>query len=567
MDKLKVYKKLIITYTMVILGIVLILEGYFIMSIRRERRKRDLEYNQSMCQNAADYVEEIATVASDVQYGLYQNKTQIQDVVWFLTLDLEGYFRKKFEAYAKDNGVVYQGIDYFAKDAFRYSKNMTDITFVSLASNKICTYYPNGDMKTDVYGYDANLDKGVSIQIRNDSIIFLKEICDPNTFQKVGILKISFNSKGFSELEGNYGRSALMVYADNGDIAYCKENEEWVKQFKKIGENSVLEKKYHIYIDRVRTRELNIVAYVKTGQTGKIPIVVWIMLLFMGIGLFSVGMYFVNRKIRHLSNRLELILNGMERVMEGDLTVRLAVKKEDELDIIADNFNIMCENLDSYIQKSYLAEIEQKNAEMNALQSQINPHFLYNTLEAIRMKAICNGDKEVGKMLYGLAVVFRSQVKDENVVNVARELYYCKKYLELFEFRYQNKFQFMIDCPEQYAVIPVIKFIVQPIVENYFAHGIRLQEKDNYLEIKVRQEENNKTLRIEVRDNGIGMTEEQINAKNTELRGKVNRTGSIGILNVHRRIVAAYGDDYGVDLKKNGEQGLLVTLRIPIQEG
>ena len=99
----------------------------------------------------------------------------------------------------------------------------------------------------------------------------------------------------------------------------------------------------------------------------------------------------------------------MNEVTTGNLKVRLNVEHTtDELDMIAANFNNMCEELTLYIQKSYLAEIERKNAQMQALQSQINPHFLYNTLEAIRMKAICNGDREVGKMLYSMVGLFRS---------------------------------------------------------------------------------------------------------------------------------------------------------------
>lgn len=560
----QIYKRLIITYTCVIVSVVLILEGYFIMSIQKERRTRDLEYNQKMCQEAANYIEHIANVASDIQYGLYQNKTQIQDVVWFLTLDLEGYFRRKFEEYGKDSGFVYQGMDYFAKDAFRYSPNMTHLTFVSFSSNKMYTYFSYGDTKSDICSYDVRMDKDIDIKAEDGSITFYKEICDPNTFQEVGSLRISFNTKGFSSLEGDYKDSKLIIFTDRKNIIYSSEQGSWMEDLERLDDITALERKHHIYTNKVKIRGINIISYIEKSKTGKIPVLVWIMLVWMGIGLFFVGMYFVNQKILNLSNRLETILKGMERVMGGDLSVRLEVKREDELDIISENFNIMCENLDTYIQKSYLAEIEQKNAEMSALQSQINPHFLYNTLEAIRMKAICNGDKEVGKMLYGLAVVFRSQIKDDNIVNVAKELYYCKKYLELFEFRYQDKFQFKIDCPEQYAILPVIKFIVQPIIENYFAHGIRLQEDNNFLEILVEGKNNN--LLIHVKDNGIGMTEEEIIEKRREMKNKSNNTNSIGLLNVHRRMTAAYGEDYGVELQKNIDKGLWVTLKIPMEE-
>ena len=138
----------------------------------------------------------------------------------------------------------------------------------------------------------------------------------------------------------------------------------------------------------------------------------------------------------------------MNQVTTGDLSVRLKYqKKGDELDMISENFNEMCSRLQLYIQKSYLAEIERKNAQMQALQSQINPHFLYNTLEAIRMKAICNGEREVGKMLYSMVTLFRSQLKEADVITLGQELDYCKQYLELFEYRYQGQFQSKVECP------------------------------------------------------------------------------------------------------------------------
>ena len=146
------------------------------------------------------------------------------------------------------------------------------------------------------------------------------------------------------------------------------------------------------------------------------------------MAVFLISEFLVNYYLKRVSARLNRILDGMTQVMGGDLTVRLAAEKNgDELDVIACHFNEMCEKLDLHIQKSYLAEIDQKNAEMSALQSQINPHFLYNTLEAIRMKAICNGDSEVGKMLYSMAVTFRSQLKEADIITLAQELHYCKK--------------------------------------------------------------------------------------------------------------------------------------------
>lgn len=225
----------------------------------------------------------------------------------------------------------------------------------------------------------------------------------------------------------------------------------------------------------------------------------------------------------------------------------------------------MCVNLDEHIKRRYLAEIEQKDAEMSALQSQINPHFLYNTLETIRMKAICNGDREVGKMLYSLAVTFRAQIKEADVITLAQELHYSKKYMELFEFRYQNQFQSVVECPEEYLQVSVIKFVLQPVIENYFIHGIRMKEQDNFIHIFVEKEEG---YRIIVEDNGKGMTEEEIKAKNKELDEDImKKQASIGISNVNRRLKAVYGKEYGIHMEARPEGGLRVILRFRPEEG
>lgn len=121
--------------------------------------------------------------------------------------------------------------------------------------------------------------------------------------------------------------------------------------------------------------------------------------------------------------------------------------------------------------KSYLAEIEQQNAEMQALQSQINPHFLYNTLEAIRMKAICNGDREVGKMLYSLAVTFRSQLKEADVITLMQEMHYCKKYLELFEYRYQGKFRSSVECSPNSPKFRSLNLYCSPLLRIILSMG------------------------------------------------------------------------------------------------
>ena len=135
------------------------------------------------------------------------------------------------------------------------------------------------------------------------------------------------------------------------------------------------------------------------------------------------------------------------------------------------------------------------------------------------MKAICNGDREVGKMLYSMVTLFRSQLKEADVITLGQELDYCKQYLELFEYRYQGQFQSQVECPVELLGTPIIKFVLQPIIENYFVHGIDRTRQDNRVTIRARRQQDR--LELYVQDNGVGMKAE-------DMRKRIRSLGKTG---------------------------------------
>ena len=378
---------------------------------------------------------------------------------------------------------------------------------------------------------------------------------------------LRFKSKKFESIRQYYSRAELIVYHEAGTAVYDSSQENEISVIVEAEGQGTLEDLLGAYVEQAQRGEYHIVSYLEKKRAAAIPLSIVVMFVVVGIAVMALGQLFVRYHLQQLAKRLNRILDGMTKVMDGDLDIRIPTDKNgDELDVIAQYFNEMCVRLDGHIKKQYLAEIEQKNAEMDALQSQINPHFLYNTLEAVRMKAICNGDREVGKMLYSLAVTFRAQIKEADIITLAQELHYCKKYMELFEFRYQNQFQASVECPEEYLKTPIIKFVLQPVIENYFIHGIRLKERDNFVRITVEKDDG---YRIIVEDNGRGMPEEAIAKKNRELEhDTMEKHSSIGIANVNRRLKAVYGKEYGIRLEAREGGGLRVILRFkPDGEG
>ncbi|WP_312104068.1 histidine kinase [Lachnoclostridium sp.] len=556
-----IYTRLIITYMLVLIGIIVAMECYIIANFHKEARFNDLENMKSMNQDVYEYLEETASIAEDIHHSLYLNRQQLQDVLWLLDLSLEEYYNKKLGYYTDNKGVDFMGVNSFMSEAISRYANIKNIALISIKNSVMHKYEVDGSLRNAVYELQRDMLNEKTLVI-DDSIIFQKIIQDPSTFKTIGYIQVAFDKSGSAKFEKRYNKVKMLVYLDSGEILYATEQERF-QDVASIVENGNFEASYGVKYYRQHKKDINYITYIDNKEFGIIPIADYIMFVLVGLLLLFIGSNIVNWRLRKLTTRLNKILAAMEKAMEGDLNIQLEVGHEDELDIISEYFNEMCCNLDSYIQKSYIAQIEQKTAEMQALQSQINPHFLYNTLEAIRMQAICNDDKEVGKMLYGLAVVFRSQIKEDNIITLAKEVYYCKKYVELFEFRYKNKFKFEFNFPEIYIQVSIIKFIIQPIIENYFVHGIRLEDENNILSINIYEAEDD--LIIEIKDNGKGMPESQIIEKLNEMNQEGNSQGSIGLLNVHRRMVATYGNDYGLGIRHNNPNGLIVTIKIPFR--
>ena len=561
----QLYNKLLFIYTVILVCVVSALVTYFYHSTKNPFLEQRLNYTEMMNESAALYLEESSDIAEYIHEDLYKSNMELKDALHYMTEEPADYQKYRLDIYAENKTGEYKGIEKFFLDAFQAYSSLNHIVLYSYGRDEMTEYTRDGK------SYRRQGDETLKEQLeeRNlageDSFSFMKEIRDPVTMQVKGCMLLGFKSSRFESIWQYYSQAELAVYNDAGFAVFDSSGEYEIPKLMEGDRDETLEAMLGAYVERVQIGQYRVISYLEKKQAAAMPVPVLLMIFGVGTAVIAVGELFVRYYLQRLSRRLNQILDGMTKVMEGNLDVRIpADKNGDELDVISQYFNEMCVNLDEHIKKRYLAEIEQKNAEMSALQSQINPHFLYNTLEAIRMKAICNGDREVGKMLYSLAVTFRAQIKEADVITLAQELHYSKKYMELFEFRYQNQFQAAVVCPEEYLQTPVIKFVLQPVIENYFIHGIRMKEKDNRITISVKKE---KFYRIIVEDNGKGMPAEELKEQNRKLKcGIMEKQSSIGVANVNRRLKAVYGEECGVSMEAVKEGGLRVILTFKPEE-
>lgn len=271
------------------------------------------------------------------------------------------------------------------------------------------------------------------------------------------------------------------------------------------------------------------------------------------------------------SKRIKSIISSIKSINNGNFDIKIATTyAEDEIGIISSNLYNMCQRIKTYIQKEYVydiqrkeAELKQKEAELYALQSQINPHFLYNTLEVIRMKALSYRENEVSKMIRILSELFRTSIKEQMVVYVKDEINYCKDYLELYNIRYGNKLKIDFDIDTALLEYGIIKHLLQPIIENSLVHGINLDWDSNIINtIIIKGYQSDDDIIITITDNGKGMNEDKLQKVRNDLDNPTISSNKIGLSNVNYRIKLIYGKGYGLSMSSQENSGTVMTLKL-----
>lgn len=275
---------------------------------------------------------------------------------------------------------------------------------------------------------------------------------------------------------------------------------------------------------------------------------------------------------KKLNRPVTALKEAMGRIETGDLDVRVEIESNDELEDIGKGLNQMVENLSGYIQKAYIAEIRQRDAELEALKAQIQPHYLYNTLDVIRMSAITNDDMVVADMINSLSAQLKYLIGNtRDMVRLQEEITCIKNYFRLIEVRYDYLFSLEINIPAELMDCLVPHLIIQPVVENAVKHGLRPKKGPG--EVVVHAKKNLDFLELTVMDNGVGISEERLAEVKRLLGGsgeidmKDVKGMSIGVKNVSDRIRHLYGDEYGLEIDSYEGIGTIVKYWLPLVSG
>ena len=571
------YKKLFFTYSVVVICLIGAFDFYLVSSVQSNNKSYRLSLGEKLAQDISGLLGEIENSNKFVVSSMYHDYMLTNDIINFLIKPTNEYLKAKLDNFSDSNQYTYGGVERFVSSSFISNDKIENIIFVSKALNEVRSFNKlNQIYSEEINVYEERIKDLSPLFFSEGKLFYVNDINNPNTLEEEGKLIVGYRLDQINHILSNYGlRYKALILDENQETLYVPEDLktqtelEDIEQLMKLNEREEYAVSQDVVVSKLElSKGLSVISEVSMKNLIESPSIFYSSIILLDLILILVALSILRIRLEKLTRRTDQILEVMEEVKEGNLKIKIPIDKEaDEISYISEHFNQMCSDLDKYINKSYLAEINQKKAEMIALQNQINPHFLYNTLECIRMKAICNGDKDVGKMLYNLSYLFRKQVKDKNIITLKSELDYCATYMEIFNFRYHEKFNFTIDCKEEFYENEMIKFTLQPLVENYFVHGIMLEKEENFIEIKVTKEAN--TLHIIIDDNGRGIPVEKLDELNQNIVKGLDETiadQSIGIINAHERIVSAYGEGYGITLDNNSK-GTRVKVIIPCKRG
>ncbi|WP_138669749.1 cache domain-containing sensor histidine kinase [Hungatella hathewayi] len=305
---------------------------------------------------------------------------------------------------------------------------------------------------------------------------------------------------------------------------------------------------------------------INSSQNALTWIVVFLIILSMGIALFTALLL-----SRNLSRPILAIVDSMRTVGDGNFSIDIQYDKNDEFRYLINQYNKMISRIQQLIDGLYIsesnkqkAELKAKEMQLKALQAQINPHFLYNTLDSINLSAIKYNVPQISDMINALADFFRySLSRGEPVITLEKEIRHTQAYLELQAIRHGPNLQYRFLIPGSLYRVRIVKLALQPLVENAVLHGFSSQ--NHQLSITIAAACSEEDIVISVTDNGTGADAGKLNdILNSPEDHSVD---SFAITNVHQRIKNAFGNEYGLYYRDNPQGGLTAEIHLPLENG
>ncbi|MGE8204634.1 sensor histidine kinase [Heyndrickxia sp. NPDC080065] len=582
----KIFNKLFLTSSLTIIVTVIVLIVTITNYYSDIIIQKEVNINTRTLERVEDYFSSKDADINRAIRDLYVNGDIIDHISFVLHNGYEKYLEYRLDKFSKDQWFLPRNIETYFNGFFSQDSDINAISLRSSENPSIEYLLVNNNIrwnksivghppKPNLYisqGMPNLYEESMSINRRlKDTITKKRDIYNPVTLKKVGEFSVFYTTDRLDKIIKKHDgapASFFLIDAD-GKIIYSVNKgvppEILDKVNPETNETKIKWEHEEYYINSLANKgDFTYVSVIPDKGWLKLSILrgtMWIVI----ISLIIISILISYSFMRNYSRRINQIVSTIRQVEKGNLDARIPESKhEDELSRIAVNINSMLNELNHNIEQFYLLNIKQQQAELKALQAQIDPHFLFNTLEAIRMVAVVEGSKTSSKMIFHLSKLFRYSLESKDMVPLYVEIENVNQYLKLLQLKYPDKLHVHFDIPSDVEQTMVQKLILQPIVENYFIHGFKKDRNDN--ELSIRSTKLGDKIEIRIEDNGKGMTEEELsNIVNHINREDGEEMKSIGLRNIHQRIKLKYGDKFGISLHSVYNQGMIVTISIPMQ--
>ncbi|GGG00163.1 sensor histidine kinase [Paenibacillus abyssi] len=437
---------------------------------------------------------------------------------------------------------------------------------------------------------DIKAGKGLWIPINYEergsipSLSYFQHIYDNTYIKELAILNVTFKDDPLNSFLQtiNVGNGVNVAIFHQGYIFFKDKelkisNQQLRDLPKMIGSDNnsyMIWKKNNLLVNHIYLENLNLDFYFLSSvnqvmkDINEKSIIFGVVLLLLLIILSSI--YYLTASV--LTKRVVNLAKHMRRVDENQLSVYRGEKGNDEISFLTESYNSLIKRIDELMNKVHRAEIMKRKAEYKALEAQVNPHFLYNTLESIRMLAEMNDDQEVVESTFTLSKLLRYSLSSgSSETTLEQEVENIRDYLSIHKIRMMDRLQYEIQIEATIKNIHCPRFILQPLVENSIKHGLSKSRKPGWIRVAIH--ENDDQIELSISDNGKGMTRERLEKVRSVLNNELDRSllqtdsSGLGVSNVSERIKNYFGNDSRIEVTSNLDDGTTFNLILKKQRG
>lgn len=547
----KFIKRIYNNMFIIVLVVMLVFTSSVLYITKQTILEKELRYNNVILNNINELITNKLELADSVLINIYDDYYSNNNFISFI----ENSFNSENYEYFEQK----RNFDNYSMSIFGADNSITDITVFKADNNSSYYYSRDSQSKATKHKYDVNkIGKRyllpAEFRFYDDKRTYT--VCMPLTSiltgKHIGAIFLEFDTEYLEKYIEKYNLLGdVFILTNSYDILYDSTGNydiDVVKTHMKQNKNDI-----------VKSSELHLVAEINEKILFEKYFFIQLLVLVLGIICSLISLLLLLRLLKKFSFKIDNVSSAISKIKSGNLDTRLPITEDyDEIDEISVAVNDMLTQLNNYINKYYVSEIYKNRAMLSALEAQINPHFLNNTLEAIRMKAVVDGNSQVAEMIYILSRLFHNSIKGKSTITVEKEISCSELYLKLHQIRYPGKLTTIFDIKDDVKDLTIPKNILQPVIENYIMHGFRKDRDDNVLKIRIKSEI--EYVVILVTDNGLGIDREHL----ADIRSKIEdgeiQKNNIGLANIRGRLKCMYDESF-LSIKSSYGKGTTVMIK------